>query len=184
MLVAFLIYNEGIGTIIKMAAIYGAEIGLQQGAMIGSILIVQFVGIPCTFFFGMLADKFGTKQSILLGLGVYVGIALLGYVLRTSTQFLILALLVGMVQGGTQALSRSLFASLIPKARSAEFFAFFAMSEKLAGVLGPGLFALMIALTGSSRYAVVSVIGFFLVGGLILSRLDVADGRRAAQVAG
>jgi UMF1 family MFS transporter len=182
MLVAFLIYNEGIGTIIKMAAIYGAEIGLDEGAMIGSILLVQFVGIPCTIFFGALAGKIGTKPSIILGLTVYLGITFLGYVLSSATQFLILALLVGMVQGGTQALSRSLFASLIPKDRSAEFFALFALSEKLAGVLGPGLFTLAIILTGSSRYAVASVVLFFIAGGLLLSQVDVTSGRRASQV--
>jgi MFS transporter, UMF1 family len=183
MLAAFLIYNEGIGTIIKMAAIYGAEIGLDEGAMIGSILLVQFVGIPCTILFGALAGKIGVKPSIILGLIVYLGIAFLGYVLSTATQFLILALLVGMVQGGTQALSRSLFASLIPKQRSAEFFALFALSEKLAGVLGPSLFTLTIILTGSSRYAVASVIVFFIAGGLLLNRVDVAEGCRAAKTA-
>jgi len=179
MLVAFLIYNEGIGTIIKMAAIYGAEIGLETGAMIGSILLVQFVGIPCTVLFGALAGKLGTKQSIFVGLTVYLGIALLGYVLRSEAQFLMLAILVGMVQGGTQALSRSLFASLIPKQKSTQFFALFALSEKLAGILGPGLFVLVIELTGSSRYAIVSVVVFFLVGGLLLSQVDVTQGRAA-----
>ena len=182
MLAAFLIYNEGIGTIIKMAAIYGAEIGLDQGAMIGSILLVQFVGIPSTILFGAMAGRVGAKPSIFIGLTVYLGIAVLGYVMRSATHFLILALLVGMVQGGTQALSRSLFASLIPKERSAEFFALFALSEKLASVLGPGLFTLTIILTGSSRYAVASVTLFFLAGGLLLSQVDVTSGRRAAQV--
>lgn len=181
MLAAYLIYNEGIGTIIKMAAIYGAEIGLETGAMVGSILLVQFIGIPCTILFGGVAALLGAKRSIFLGLTVYLGIACLGYMLRSATQFLILALLVGMVQGGTQALSRSLFASLIPKQRSAEFFSLFALSEKLAGMLGPGLFALTIALTGSSRQAIASVIVFFVVGGLLLSRVDVAQGRRAVQ---
>jgi MFS transporter, UMF1 family len=181
MLLAFLVYNEGIGTIIKMAAIYGAEIGLDPSAMIASILIVQFVGIPCTVLFGTLAGWIGAKRSILLGLTVYLGIAFIGYVMQTAAQFLMLALLVGMVQGGTQALSRSLFASLIPKPRSAEFFALFALSEKIAGTLGPGLFALMIALTGSSRYAIVSVIVFFVVGGLLLIQVDVEEGRRTVQ---
>jgi UMF1 family MFS transporter len=90
-----------------------------------------------------------------------------------------LAILVGMVQGGTQALSRSLFASLIPKRKSTQFFALFALSEKLAGILGPGLFVLVIALTGSSRNAIVSVVVFFLAGGLILSQVDVKQGRAA-----
>jgi UMF1 family MFS transporter len=181
MLAAFLIYNEGIGTIIKMAAIYGAEIGLGTTAMVGSILLVQFVGIPCTILFGALAGKLGAKPSIFLGLIIYLGIAILAYVMRTDAQFLALAMLVGTVQGGTQALSRSLFASLIPKQMSTQFFALFALSEKLAGILGPGLFVVVIALTGSSRHAIVSVIAFFLVGALLLSRVDVVQGRAAAQ---
>ena len=181
MLVAFLIYNEGIGTIIKMAAIYGAEIGLGANAMIGSILLVQFIGVPCTVLFGALAGKLGTKPSIFLGLTAYLGIALLGYVMRSEVQFLTLAILVGIVQGGTQALSRSLFASLIPKRKSAQFFSLFALSEKLAGIFGPGLFVVTIALTGSSRYAIVSVTLFFLIGGYLLSRVDVAHGRAAVQ---
>jgi UMF1 family MFS transporter len=181
MLAAFLIYNEGIGTIIKMAAIYGAEIGLGTAAMVGSILLVQFVGIPCTILFGALAGKLGAKPSIFLGLVIYLGIAILGYVMRTDAQFLALAVLVGTVQGGTQALSRSLFASLIPKQKSTQFFALFALSEKLAGILGLGLFVVVIALTGSSRHAIVSVIAFFLVGAVLLSRVDVVQGRAAAQ---
>ena len=178
MLLAFLIYNEGIGMIIKMAAIYGAELGLGTYAMIGSILLVQFVGIPCTVVFGTLAGKLGAKPSIFIGLIVYVGIALLGYFMHSDTQFLILAILVGIVQGGTQALSRSLFASLIPKQRSTQFFALFALSEKLAGILGPSLFVATISLTGSSRKAIVSVILFFLVGGFLLSRVNVTEGAR------
>ena len=181
MLAAFLIYNEGIGTIIKMAAIYGAEIGLGTAAMVGSILLVQFVGIPCTILFGALAGKLGAKPSIFLGLIIYFGIAILGYVMRTDAQFLALAVLVGTVQGGTQALSRSLFASLIPTQKSTQFFALFALSEKLAGMLGPGLFVVVIALTGSSRHAIVSVIAFFIIGALLLSRVDVVQGRAAAQ---
>ncbi len=183
MLLAFLLYNEGIGTIIKMAAIYGAELGLKTGSMVGSMLIVQFVGIPCTVLFGALAGKLGAKRSIYLGLGVYLGIAALGYFMQSEWHFLALALLVGMVQGGTQGLSRSLFASLIPRQRSAQFFSLFALSEKLAGLLGPGLFVATIALTGSSRYAIASVVLFFVTGGLLLSRVDVGQGRRAAEVA-
>jgi UMF1 family MFS transporter len=183
MLAAFLIYNEGIGTIIKMASIYGAEMQLRADYMIASILLVQFIGIPCTILFGALAAKLGTKPSIFLGLTVYLGIAILGYVMRTEIQFLILAVLVGMVQGGTQALSRSLFASLIPMHKSAQFFSLFALSEKVAGVLGPGLFVATIAVTGSSRYAIVSVVVFFLIGGLLLSRVDVVQGRKAVRKA-
>jgi UMF1 family MFS transporter len=183
MLVAFLVYNDGIGTIIRMAAIYGTELGLPRGAVIGSILLVQFVGVPCAFAFGALAARAGAKRMILAGLAVYGGVAILAYFTRTARDFLALAVLVGLVQGGTQALSRSLFASMVPRHLSGEFFAFFAISEKVAGILGPALFAAAIALTGSSRAAILSVIGFFVVGGALLAAVDVAAGQRAARQA-
>jgi UMF1 family MFS transporter len=181
LLIAFLIYNDGIGTIIRMAAIYGTEIGIGRGALIGSILVVQFVGIPCSFIFGGLAGRIGAKRSIHLGLCVYGVISVLGYFMTTAWHFFVLASLVGMVQGGTQALSRSLFASMIPRSRSAEFFGFWAVVEKFAGIFGPGLFALAIVLTGSSRIAILSVIAFFLAGGILLHFVDVERGRREAQ---
>ena len=112
-----------------------------------------------------------------------VGAELLGRPMRTGTHFLILALMVGMVQGGTQALSRSLFASLIPRQQSAEFFGFFAVVEKFAGIFGPALFAQVIALTGSSRGAILSVIAFFVVGGVLLHFVDVEQGQQAAREA-
>jgi len=181
MLLAFLIYNDGIGTIIRMATIYGAEINIDQNAMIASILIVQFVGIPFSFLFGMLAGKIGAKRSILLGLLAYTGICVVGYSMRTATHFLTLAVMVGMVQGGTQALSRSLFASLIPRDKSGEYFGFFAVVEKFAGIFGPLLFAVINALTGSSRGAILGVIGFFAVGGFLLWMVDVEEGQRQAR---
>jgi UMF1 family MFS transporter len=180
MLLAFLVYSDGIGTIIRMAAIYGTEIGIGQTALIGSILLVQFAGIPCAVLFGRLADKIGPKRAIFLGLAGYTAISVFAYFMKTGVHFLILALGVAAVQGGTQALSRSLFASLIPKHKSAEFFSFFALSERFAGILGPALFAATIALTGSSRFAIVSVIVFFVGGGVLLSKVDVDRGRRAA----
>jgi MFS transporter, UMF1 family len=181
MLLAFLIYNDGIGTIIRMASVYGTEIGLSATALITSILTVQFVGIPFSFLFGMLAGKIGTKRSILLGLLVYTGICVIGYSMRTEAHFLMLAILVGMVQGGTQALSRSLFASLIPRHKSGEYFGFFAVAEKFAGILGPAAFAVINALTGSSRGAILGVIGFFAVGGFLLWLVDVDEGQRQAR---
>ena len=162
MLVAFLVYNDGIGTIIRMAGIYGAELGIDSGRLIAAIMITQFVGVPFAFLFGMGANRIGAKRAIFGGLLVYGGITIFGYYMTTATHFLILALLVGMVQGGTQALSRSLFASMIPKQRSAEFFGFFAVVEKFAGILGPLMFSLMINATGSSRNAILAVIAFFL----------------------
>lgn len=183
MLVAFFIYNDGIGTIIRMAAIYGTEIGIGQTELIASIMIVQFVGVPFAFLFGILAGYIGAKRSIFLGLMVYVVISIIGYFMTTATHFLILAVLVGTVQGGTQALSRSLFASMIPRHKSGEFFGFFAVFEKFAGILGPLVFSAVIWVTGSSRGAILSVIAFFLVGGALLWFVDVEEGQRAARAA-
>jgi MFS transporter, UMF1 family len=180
---AFMIYNDGIQTIIKMATAYGTEIGIGQGALIGAILLVQFVGIPCTFLFGMLAARVGAKRAIFAGLLAYTAISILGYFMTNATHFYILAGLVGMVQGGTQALSRSLFASMIPAHKSGEFFGFFSVFEKFAGIFGPLIFAGTIAATGSSRNAILSVIGFFAVGAALLWRVDVAEGQKAARQA-
>jgi MFS transporter, UMF1 family len=183
MLIAFLIYNDGIGTIIRMATLYGTGIGIGQSDLISAILITQFVGIPFAFLFGFLAGKIGAKQSIFLGLVVYTGISVVGYYMKDARDFLLLAILVGMVQGGTQALSRSLFASLIPRHKAGEFFGFFAVVEKFAGIIGPLVFGLMIAATGSSRNAILSVIAFFFVGGIILCFVNVAEGQRIARAA-
>jgi UMF1 family MFS transporter len=180
MLVAFLLYNDGIQTIIKMASIYGAEIGIDRNAQIAAFILVQFVGVPCSFLFGMLADRIGAKTSVFVSLAVYVGISLLGYFMTTAWQFFALAFLVGTVQGGSQALSRSLFARMIPRHKSSEYFGFFSVFEKFAGIFGPAMFATAVTLTGSSRPAVLSVIAFFIAGGLVLARVDVAAGQREA----
>ncbi len=183
MLIAFLIYNDGIGTIIRMAVIYGEELQLERVTMIGAILIVQFVGIPFAFLFGWLAKHIGAKRAIFLGLVAYAGISLVGYRMQTARDFLILAMMVGVVQGGTQALSRSLFASMIPRQKSAEFFGFFAVVEKFAGIFGPAVFAQVIALTGSSRVAILSIVVFFVIGGSLLHFVKVEEGQAAARAA-
>ncbi|GAC1465582.1 MAG: MFS transporter [Isosphaeraceae bacterium] len=183
MLLAFLVYNDGIGTIFRMATIYGREIGITQDAMISALVIVQFVGIPFAFLFGFLASWVGAKRSILFSLVVYTGISVLARFMSTATHFYLLAILVGMVQGGSQALSRSLFASLIPRDRSGEFFGFFGVVEKFAGIFGPLMFAASLSLGGSSRYAILSVIGFFAVGGGLLALVDVEAGQQEAREA-
>ena len=181
MLVAFLIYNDGIGTIIRMGALYGAELGLPSSSLIAAIVMVQFVGVPFAMLFGTLAGRIGAKRSIFLSLAVYTFISILGYNITHTWQFFLLAFLIGTVQGGSQALSRSLFATMVPRHKSSEFFAFFAVFEKFAGIFGPAIFALTIHVTGSSRHAILSVIGFFVVGGLLLAMVDVDAGRRAAR---
>jgi len=183
MLLAFLIYNDGIQTIIKMATAYGTEIGIGQSALITAVLLVQFVGVPFAFLFGMLAGRIGAKRAVFIGLLAYTVISIVGYYMRTATDFFILAGLVGMVQGGTQALSRSLFATLIPAHKSGEFFGFYSVFEKFSSIFGPLVFAVTISLTGSSRNAILSVILFFAVGAAVLARVNVAEGQRVAREA-
>jgi UMF1 family MFS transporter len=181
LLLAFMIYNDGIQTVIKLATAYGTEIGIPESALIAAILLVQFVGIPCAVAFGRLAERVGAKPAVLGGIGVYVVIAVLAYFMRTSTHFLVLAVLVGLVQGGTQALSRSLFASMVPTHRSGEFFGFYGVFEKFSGLLGPLLFALVVQFGGTNREAILSVVVFFIVGALLLRRVDVDAGRAHAR---
>ena len=183
MMLAFLVYNDGIGTIIRMATTYGAEIGLPENSLITALLLVQFIGIPFTFVFGQVAGWIGAKRAIFVALFVYMGVSVLGYFMTSVLHFYVLAIVVGMVQGGSQALSRSLFASLIPLHKSSEFFGFFSVFEKFAGIAGPAVFAAMIWATGSSRNAILSIIGFFVVGALLLTRVDVAQGQRVARAA-
>jgi UMF1 family MFS transporter len=179
-LVAFWLFNDGIGTIIKMATIYGAEIGIGMTDLIGALLLTQFVGIPFSLLFGKFSGKIGTKRAIMLGLGWYALITIAAYFMSAPWQFWVLALMVGMVQGGTQALSRSLFGLMAPKARSAEFF--YDISSKFAGIVGPALFALVGQLTGSSRLGIVALIVFFIGGILLLTRVDEKEGIRVAQL--
>ena len=183
MLLAFAIYNDGIQTIIKMATAYGTGIGLGQNDLIRAILVVQFVGIPFAFLFGSLADRIGAKRAVMGGLAVYVGITILAFQMRTATHFLLLALLVGTVQGGTQALSRSLFGSMTPPHRSGEFFGFFGVFEKFSGLLGPLVYAGALRLGGSSRAAILSIAIFFVVGMVLLAFVNVGEGQRVAQAA-
>ncbi len=184
MLVAFLLYNDGIQTIIRMAAIYGAEVGIDQNAQIAAFVVVQVVGVPCSFLFGGLAGRIGAKPAVFLSLAVYTGISILGYLMASAWQFFALAFLVGTVQGGSQALSRSMFARMIPKEKSSEYFGFFSVFEKFAGIAGPAVFALSVSIAGSSRLAVLSVILFFVAGAIVLLRVDLEAGEREARLIG
>jgi len=179
-LMSFWLYNDGIGTIISMAVIFGAEIQIPQEHLIGSILAVQVVGVPFSLLFGKIAGRIGAKNTILAGLVIYTGIAVGGYFIQTALHFWILAILVGFVQGGTQALSRSLFGTLIPKNRSAEFYSFYDVSSKFAGIIGPAVFGVVGQVTGSSRLGIVSLVFFFIIGGWVLLTVDIKRGRQAA----
>jgi len=180
-LVAFWLYADGIGTIIKMATIYGAEIGIGTADLAGALLLTQIVAFPMTFLFGRLARRIGTKEAIYLSLAVYTFISIGGYFMSQPWHFWVLAGLVGTVQGGSQALSRSLFGSMCPRDRSAEFFGFYDISSKFAGIAGPLLFGVTAAIAGTSRWSIVSLVVFFVAGGLLLSRVDVDEGRAVAR---
>jgi UMF1 family MFS transporter len=175
-IVAFWLYNNGIGTIIFMATIYGTELGFSSTTTIGTLLMVQFVAIPFAFLFGWLAKKIGTKRSILLSLLIYTLIAIGGYFLYKEIHFWLLGFAVATVQGGSQALSRSLFGRMMPKSKSAEFYSFFSVSEKIAGTVGPLLFGVVSRLMGGSRLSIISLIIFFSLGGLLLWQVKEKEG--------
>lgn len=181
MLIAAMVYLDGVGTIYRMGTTFGAELGLPQTALIAAILLVQFLGIPFAFAFGALARRIGAKKAILVGLGLYLAISVYGYFVQTMTQFFVLAGLVATVQGGVQALSRSLFARMTPPSRSSEFFGLFAIFERFAGMFGALVFVQAIAITGTSRVGVLAVVVFFAVGGLLLTRVDEKRGETAAR---
>ena len=175
-LVAFWLYADGIGTILKMATIYGAEIGIGTADLAGALLLTQVVAAPMTIVFGQLAKRAGAKRSIFLALGVYTLISIAGYFISQPWHFWVLAGMAGTVQGGSQALSRSLFGAMAPKARSAEFFGFYDISSKFAGIAGPLLFGLTATLLRSSRWSIVSVVVFFVAGALLLNRVNEKEG--------
>jgi len=178
---AFWLYSDGIGTIVKMATIYGSGIGIGRNDLIGALLLTQFAGVPFALAYGRLAVRIGARRAVQLGLGVYVGICAFGYAMTEPWQFWVLALMVATVQGGVQALSRSLFASMVPRAQSAAFFGFFSVSAKLAGVLGPVMFGVVTQTTGNSRLAILFIAVFFIAGAGLLAKLDVAEGQRVAR---
>jgi UMF1 family MFS transporter len=182
-LVAFWLYNDGIGTIIKLAAAYGDEIGVDHNDMLIALILTQFIGFPCSLAFAALASRFGAKRSILVGLAAYILISVAGFFIQHAWHFYALAAMVGVVQGGTQALSRSLFTTMVPKNRSAEFFGFFSTGEKMAGIVGPVLFGVIGQLTGSSRWGIVSLTVLFVAGAVLLTRVDEEEGRRVAATA-
>ena len=181
-LLAFWIYTNGIGTIITMATIYGAEIGISQTTLIGTLLMVQFLAAPFAIGFGWLSKKIGTKTCIYLSLTIYTLIAIAGYFLKHEWQFWVLGAAVATVQGGSQALSRSLMGKMIPKSKSAEFYGFFAVFEKFANILGPALFGLVSTIMGESRLSIVSLVIFFGLGIFILTKVNVERGIQSAQL--
>ncbi|HEV8443942.1 MAG TPA: MFS transporter [Steroidobacteraceae bacterium] len=170
-LFAYWFYIDGVNTIIKMAVNYGTALGLDTGKLLTALLVTQFVGFPAALLFGWLGDRIGPKRAILMGLVVYAGITVYAYFLDTEKEFFVLAMAVGLVQGGVQSLSRSLFGRLVPEGKNAEFFGFYNMMGKFATVLGPLLIAIVAAMTHNERASIISLVLLFLVGGVLLWRV-------------
>lgn len=170
-LVAYWLYIDGINTLQFMAVDFGTKLGFSSRALILALLLTQFVAFPCALVFGRLGDRIGAKRAIYLGLAVFVAVTLYGAFMRTETQFYALAVVVGTVQGGVQALSRSYFTRLIPRERSGEYFGFYNMLGKFAAVLGPVAMGIVAVATGSQRASPLVLIIFFVVGGALLVRV-------------
>jgi len=184
-LCAFLLYNDGIQTIIAVSAIFAREeLGLSTGTILGCFLMIQFVAMPGALLFARIAGRFGTKAAVLLSLMIFTALTCYAAIMHSAVEFWILGFVVAIVLGGSQAISRSLFASMVPPQRSAEFFGFYAISSKFASIFGPLVFALLITLTGSNRIAIIALAIFFIAGMFLLQRVNVAEGiKRAAAPA-
>ncbi|ANE48783.1 MFS transporter [Paenibacillus swuensis] len=179
-MIAFWFFSDGISTIISMATIYGRGIGIDTGDLIKALLITQFVGFPFAILFGKLAERLGSKKSLYLSLGVYMLIVMLGYYMTSAVHFYLLAFMVGTVQGGSQAIARSIFSRLVPAGRNAEFFGFLSVSSKFSAMVGPFVFALAAQLTGSTRIAILSLLLFFIIGIALLYRVNLEKGEQEA----
>ena len=184
-LIAYWFYIDGVGTIIRMAVFFGDRIlALPRESLITALLLTQFVAFPAALFFGWLGKKIGARRGILIGLVVYVAVVIYAWRwLDSATDFYFLATAIGLVQGGVQSLSRSLYARFVPKNRSAEFFGFFNLVGKFAAILGPLLMAMvpLVVPGADERDSILSLLLLFVVGGCLLWKVNVAQGTRAAE---
>lgn len=181
-LLAFMLYNEGIQTVINMATTYGTvELKLPASALMLTLLIIQFVAMPGSLIFSWLAGKIGTRRSILVTLVIWSGVVVYAYFMTTTWQFFTLGMVVGVAMGGSQALSRSYYGSMIPAEASAEFFGFYTVFSKFSAIWGPWVFALITHFAQSARTAIVSLIVFFFAGIILLSLVNEKQARRARE---
>lgn len=180
-LLAYLFYNDGIQTVIAVAAIFGKdELGLGTTSIIGCFLMIQFVAMPGALLFGRFAQSRGSRKALLLSLCLFLAVTLYAYDMQYAWQFWLMGLVVALILGGSQAISRSLYGSLLPVGKNAEFYSFYAVSGKFAAILGPLSFGLLAQLTGSNRLAILGLGIFFLVGIGLLLTVNVERGRRIA----
>ncbi|MFW2374710.1 MAG: MFS transporter [Gammaproteobacteria bacterium] len=174
-LFAYWIYIDGVDTIIRMAVDYGLALGFGADDLILALLITQFVGFPAAIIYTYIGDKIGTRLALLAGIFIYGLITLLGYSMTSVSEFYFLAILIGFVQGGVQALSRSFYARMIPPDRAAEYFGVYNMMGKAAAVLGPLIMGGVTLLTGNHRYAILSICVLFVVGFVLLAMVKSPD---------
>ncbi len=169
---AFLFYNDGVQTVVKMASIYGKdELHLGTGTLLGTLLLVQIVGVPGALLFGRIAVRIGARGALMLSLVIWIAVVFWGYRLAAAWEFWLLGAAVGFCLGATQALSRSFFARFVPPAKSAEYFGFYSVFAKFSAIGGPVLFALIRQLTGTARLSILALGAFFLVGLILLALL-------------
>jgi len=181
-LIAFLFYNDGIQTIITVSAIYAKDVlELSQAAILGCLLMIQFVAMPGSLIFSKLAESWGAKQSVIISLVVFIGVTVYAGFVDSNTEFFILGFCVALVLGGSQAASRSLFGSMVPRGRNAELYGFYAMSSKFASIFGPFIFAFIAHMTESTRYSILALNLFFLTGIVLLFKVDQQRGKQAAE---
>ena len=167
-LLAYFLYMDGVDTIIRMATSYGSDIGLSATSMIQALLLTQFIGFPATLVFGHYADKFGYKYSLSFAIIVYILVVLFSAQMDTALEFYLVASVVGLVQGGVQAISRSFFSTLIPENKAAEFFGFYNFIGKSSVFLGPFMVSGIALITGSPSYGILSLLILFIPGLIIL----------------
>lgn len=163
-LLAYFFYIDGVDTIIKLSTTYGQAVGLDTTGMIIALLVTQLVAFPAVLVFARVSKRFSTKRVLLICIVTYIGVCVFGYFLATDWQFWIMAVVVGIVQGTIQALSRSYFGKLVPKENNNEYFGFYNIFGKYATVIGPALMGLVTLLTGNERYGVLSIAMLFIVG--------------------
>lgn len=181
-LIAYLIYNDGIQTVIVVATSFAQdELGVDRSSLAILVLVIQFVGVGGTLLFDRIARWVGTKRAIMISLVIWAAVVIFSYAfLYNETQLYVLGVAVALVLGGSQALSRSLFAQMIPNGRESEYFGFYEISERGTSWIGPIVFAIAVQLTGSQRIAIVSLIIFFIAGLMLLSRVNIREAIREA----
>ena len=178
-IVAYWFYIDGVYTVMTMAVDYGASLGLEAGNLITALLITQFIGFPCAYAFGILAKRWSCRVPILVCIAVYGATVVLATMMTTAMHFYMLATVIGMVQGGVQSLSRSLFGRMIRPEESGEYFGLFNLVGRFASILGPLVVAVGVTLTGNSRYGMTGLLILFIIGGGLLFLVKEPETKKA-----